>query len=316
MKTCFLFTANTPQVAQSWLMLKTLRDPAFGAYEGDIWILSTSLSDAARAYLDAENIRYFERQLDWARKLMDWQAIGAIEPDLAPDNAFARFRNKRMSKLLYLDWYSEFGSGYDAVAVGDNDLYFQAPIDGVFELAQNGKLNYAQEHDLIAPGTSLWIKDFQYRRITGDWSFVSPDYEVNIGFFIAKPDVMNALFEDIKKRFIALPVSLIVEHSWHDQDLCRVNLAKDPEAWAVFDDDVILHLCGGGTPCVEERRSGRYFHRDHGYMPKIVHFGGGAWNYFAVPKRAFRVNPDMFFYPYMSDEVRAEADKRLNTSPE
>lgn len=102
MKTAILFTANDPQLAASHLMTQTLRDPSYGAYDQEIWVLSTSLSDRARAYLDKLDIGYHVSEMKWAEEEMDWRSQF---PDLSEAEALREFRiyrNKRMSKIIYL----------------------------------------------------------------------------------------------------------------------------------------------------------------------------------------------------------------------
>ncbi|MQQ09604.1 hypothetical protein GFB49_14140 [Epibacterium sp. SM1979] len=280
MKTAILFTANDPQLAASHLMTQTLRDPSYGAYDQEIWVLSTSLSDRARAYLDKLDIGYHVSEMKWAEEEMDWRSQF---PDLSEAEALREFRiyrNKRMSKIIYLEWFAEHGQDYDAVAISDNDLYFQHDIRPLFKHAENGRVNYTQEDYPIFPGTNLWKKDFWYRQHTGDWDYQGGRHEVNIGFVIAKPDVMATLFDEIKTRFPKLPTELIRDHAWHDQDITRVIRHERPDLFTQFPEDTILHLCGGGMDLVEEHMPGHFINRLNEVSPTIVHFGGGAWKHF------------------------------------
>jgi len=280
MKTAILFTANDPQLAASHLMTLTLRAADRGAYDQDIWVLSTQLSEDARSYLNSLGINYLVSDMAWAEEEMNWQALF---PDLPPKQAlkeFHMYRNKRMSKIIYLEWFENFGSAYDAVAISDNDLYFQKDIRPLFDLAGNGRVNYSQEDYPIYPGTNLWEKDFWYRQHTGDWDFNGGLHEVNIGFIIARPDVMAELFTEIRNRFPLLPEVLIRDHAWHDQDITRVIRCQRPELFTQFPPNTLLHLCGGGMDLVEECRPGHFRNRTNKAVPAIVHFGGGAWKDF------------------------------------
>lgn len=295
MKTCLLFTANDPQLGASHLMTTTLRDAARGSYHGDVCVLSTSLSDDAKSYLDRLGISYFVDEMGWADRQMQWRQLfpGKAERDAL--NEFHSYRNKRMSKLLYLDWFSRHGQDYDAVAVADNDLYFQKPVTDLFKLAENGCVNYAKEDNPIYPGTNLWLKDAAYRRHTGEWAYSGGEHEVNIGFIIARPDVMADFFTGIRDRFPALPPALIRDAHWHDQDLARVIRNLRPDLFAEFPADTILHLCGGGMSLVEERQPGHYLNRLSGQAPHIIHFGGGAWKAFPAIAPSFKVNSQIIF---------------------
>lgn len=289
MKTALLFTANDPQLAAGQLMLDTLRDPDRGAYTEDIWVLSTKLSEQARVALDKQGIHYLVSEMAWADRAIKWRALFPEMPPAKALAAFHDYRNKRMSKLIYLEWYETHGQDYDAVAICDNDLYFQQPVAPLFACADDGRVHYTPEDYPILPGTSLWIKDARYRQITDDWSYDGGRHEVNIGFIAAQPSVMHDLLHDIQKRFQSLPVRLLRDHNWHDQDLARVIRSNKPDFFAEFPEDSILHLCGGGMDLVEERHPGAFINRISRQTPRIVHFGGGAWKHFPAIAPAYRV---------------------------
>lgn len=290
MKTALLFTANDAQLAAADLMLTTLRDPARGAYDQDIWVISTQLSEDAKAYLDNRGIRYHVEPMAWADTQIKWRLLFPGMTDKDALAAFHSYRNKRMSKLIYLDWFARHGSAYDAVAICDNDLYFQQDIRGLFQLAETGCINYAKEDYPIIPGTGLWKKDFRYRQYTGNWDYDGGDHEVNIGFIIARPEVMQQFFSEVRMRFRQLPPTLIRDHGWHDQDLARTLRHDMPGLFREFPADTILHLCGGGMDLVEEPQPGRFVNRLTGTAPRIVHFGGGAWKAFRSIAPAFKAN--------------------------
>lgn len=311
MRTALLFTANDPQLAAARLMLDTLKDPQRGAYDQDIWVLSTDLSDHARNALDNEGIHYLVSPMTWAERALNWRALF---PDVSPQKALSAFhdyRNKRMSKLIYLDWYEQHGQDYDAVAICDNDLYFQRPVAPLFDCSKDGHIHYTPEDYPMLPGTSLWIKDARYRQITGDWDYRSGRYEVNIGFITAQPTVMYDLFQGIRERFRTLPLRLIRDHNWHDQDLARVIRSSSPDLFCEFPENSILHLCGGGMDLIKEDRPGEFRNRLSGETPRIVHFGGGAWKHFPAIAPAYRVNAQDVF-----DDInqRPLADNQVSIS--
>ncbi|KIC36428.1 hypothetical protein RA26_13055 [Leisingera sp. ANG-M7] len=282
-------------MAASSLMTQTLRDPRLGAYDQDIWVLSTQLSSKARSYLEAEGICAHVSPMTWADEKMKWRQLFPGKPDAEALAAFHAYRNKRMSKLIYLEWHALHGQDYHAVAICDNDLYFQSDVSGLFEQAANGCINYAAEANPIYPGTSLWKKDLRYRQLVGDWEFNGGLHEVNIGFITAQPNLMKGLFEEIQTRFTKLPPSLIRDHNWHDQDLARVIRAAQPELFREFPEDSILHLCGGGMALVEERQPGHFVNRLTGNAPCVVHFGGGTWKEFRSVAPSFQAAPQDVF---------------------
>lgn len=306
MKTAILFTANDAQLAPAHHMVTTLRDSARGRYDGDIWVLSTHLGQQAQSYLKNRGIRYFVSEMEWADQRMNWQALF---PELSPGDArkaFHAYRNKRMSKLIFSEWMTKHGQNYDAVAISDNDLYYQDDIRGLFELAANECVNYALEDDPIVPGSGIWKKDYRYRQLTGNWDHDGGPHEINIGFVIARPDVLDDLFKEIRERFVVLPPALIREYNWHDQDLARVVRAQAPERFALFPENTILHLCGGGMDIVEQTRPGMFINRVTGQMPRIVHFGGGTWKNFRAIAPSYRVDSQDIF-----DDINQRVPTRL-----
>lgn len=306
-----LFTANSAHVVQASLMLSSLRDKNKGNFSGDIWVLSTGLNDVVKRYLDDIGIRYFEDSLPWAPETLDWRAIAEIEPLNTPEAGFEIFRDKRMSKLIYLEWFERFGEGYSVVAIADNDLYFQDDVNPLFEIGNNGKINYGEEDNIIIPGTSIWYKDFHYRRLTGDWSYNGGTRECNIGFVVAEPQVMKGMLEFVKGGFQRLPVELVRDFKWHDQDLVRLLRSQRPNQFQPFDSSVVLHLCGGGLSRVRAVRSDTFLDAVSGERPTVIHFGGGAWAEFPIIARSFRIPPAHFLFKYESDAVKATVNSQF-----
>ncbi len=295
-------------------MLSTLFDDNAGNFSGDVWVLSTGLDDAARAYLDARGVRYHIDGMLWAWEALNWKEIAKTElvPGGTWEEAFERYRNKRMSKLIFCDWFDSHGANYDSVAICDSDMYFQKDVNAVFSCAGNGKINYAKEDNPIVSGSGLWTKDFHYRRLLGDLDYRSGDREINIGFLVAAPERINHLFAEVKKKFLELPAELISQYKWHDQDICRLLRYEHPEIFATFRHGVIVHTCSGGLKRIEERRAGRFYDRETNDMPGIIHFGGRTWENFDSVAPAFTIESDRLFYTYLSDAARRKLGERFD----
>ncbi|MFY1709581.1 hypothetical protein [Tritonibacter scottomollicae] len=303
LKNALLFTANDPQLSPAHYMIETLRARERGAFDGDIWVLSTGLSERAKKYLDTLGVLYFEDPMMWTEREMSWQEMF---PHMSRDearSAFLDFRNKRMSKLIFLDWFKQYGSDYDAVALTDNDIYYQGNVNPLFELAQNGQINHGVEALPIVPGSPLWYKDLWYKQATGDWSYNGGSHEINIGFIIARPAVMFDVFSFIKERLTTLPVSLLRDHNWHDQDAARVCRCRKPNLFAKFEGEPVLHLCGGGKQLVEERNYGEFYNRFTGNRPQVVHFGGGEWKSFTSIAPTYTVHHNDVFASVLETET-------------
>lgn len=333
-KTAILFTANDVHVAQASLMLASLRDRTRGNYSGDIHVISTGLGDEAQRFLREHEIGFYIDDLaftkDWsaapeiARTLFknqeSWQPdkssrLGLLKsvakriingsPASAqriksPEAAFAAWKNKRMSKLAILSFLNANNGRYDRVLVCDNDLFFQRDVAAVFDQIQQDRISYWQEDNAILPGTPLWRKNCAYYKATGtvlekNLSFL--DFrEVNIGLLAGSPQAFLWLFEGVKSKMLdPMHLNIIMNHSWHDQDFCRVLRYENPERFQLFTPNTVVHLCNGGAGLVEERGAMKFYFKSSVDMPGVVHFAGGAWKDYSSIRDAFQVDHRQYF---------------------
>ena len=309
-RTAFVFTANTPQVAQANLMLESLRDPQRGNFEGDIWVISTGLSERAKSYLDSQEINYLISKLNYVYEWKDWKKVAEAQPEyhefskkankeIAQRQAFQFYRNKRLSKLIIIDWVKKFGSQYDFIALGDNDLYFQRDVNELFAKAHargEDQVHFWQEEFKIQPGSNLWKKDFHYIRLHDAAELDFGTNEINIGFILGKPQQIKKVFENVKKYFFELNSDLFACYAWHDQDLVRLDKAKRPEAYKLLDEGEIVHLCNGGDRVISEDFPMEFFHTKTKRKPYIVHFAGGAWKKYPSVAPSYKVDEDNFYF--------------------
>lgn len=309
-RTAIVFTANTPHLAHANLMLSSLRDKEKGNFQGDIWVISTGLSVRAKNYLDSIGVKYLVSSLDSLKEWKYWKEVAEVQPEYevhlqdkseeeSLNLAFEAYRNKRMSKLIILDWIKKFADKYDFIALCDNDLFFQKDVHELFEKNYDenvDKLYYWQEENEMLPGTPLWRKNYHYSYRHDATHLDFGKHEINIGFVMAKPKVMYDVFEDVKKSFYSLNIELFTKHSWHDQDLVRLNKAKYPERYQLICEGDIVHICNGGMKVIEEKYPGAFFHKKNGNKPYIIHFAGGTWeNYYSI-KSTYMVDVDDFYY--------------------
>lgn len=318
-RTAIIFTANTPHVAHANLMLDSLLDEAKGNFSGDIWVISTGLSDRAKNYLDCRGVKYLVSTLSSVYEWKDWRRIAEAQPEykelIKRNNkedslklAFESYRNKRMSKLIILDWIEKFGENYDFVALGDNDLYFQKDIHELFDKAYTTSpdtLHYWQEESEITVGSWLWKKDFHYSRFYDVTNLDFGKHEINIGFILGKPVTLKQVFENVKKSFFTLNTELFIRHFWHDQDLVRLDRARYPERYTLVDEGAIVHLCASGDTVIEEKYPTEFVHRKTSEKPYIIHFAGGMWKKYPSIKDTYTVDPDWFYFSW---ETREEYD--------
>lgn len=325
-RTAILFTANTPHLAHANLMLDSLRDPQKGNFQGDIWVISTGLSDRAKNFLDSQNIKYLVNVLNSLYQWDKWEKIAEAQPEYKNVKgmhsreerlryAFEAYRNKRMSKLILLDWVEKFGDQYDFIALGDNDLYFQKDIHNLFQTAYENhpdQISYWQEENVISVGSWLWKKDFHYSRYYDISELDFGAHEINIGFILGKPQVLANVFQDVKKSFYNIHIDLLTKHSWHDQDLVRLNRAKHPGNYALLPEGDIIHLCNGGNQVMMEKYSTEFYHVKTEEKPYIIHFAGGAWKNYPSIKDTYLVDPD---WVYFDNEVKANYDLIRKNTP-
>ena len=303
-KNAIVFTANTMHVAQANLMIDSLFGPEKGNFQGDLWVISTHLSERCQEYLESRGIRYLINPLNSFQSWKHRREIARSQPEyldgkLGEDEAFLLYRNKRMSKLIICDWVEKFGEHYDAIALCDNDLYFQRDVNELF--AKTAKVNdkvvwYWQEENKNLPGTNLWIKNFHYARLHDIDSMDFGEHEINIGFIISSPKVMRSVFQRVERLFSSCNVELFRDCRWHDQDLVRVIRAQDPHLFKLFEEGDVLHLCNGGQTLVTERSPQEFYHKKTNQKPYITHFASGAWKPFTSIAASYGVNDDAYFF--------------------
>lgn len=318
-RTAIIFTANTPHLAHANLMLDSLFDKNKGNFEGDLWVISTGLSERAKNFLDYKGVKYLESTMQSLFSWDKWRRVAEAQPEYAEllktnnkevslRKAFEAFRNKRMSKLILLDWVNKFGQDYDYIALGDNDLYFQRDIHELFEYGYTQapeQVSYWQEETQILPGTWLWKKDFHYSRFYDVSALDFGTNEINIGFILGKPSVLRDVFTEVKNNFFNLNIDLFMKHSWHDQDLVRLDRAKNPHRYHLLKEGSIVHLCAGGDTVIEERFVKEFYHKKTNEKPYIIHFAGGMWKKYPSIKDTYLVDPECY---YFSNEVEAGYD--------
>ena len=309
-RTAILFTANTPHLAHANLMLDSLLDSKKGNFKGDIWVISTGLSERAKNYCDSRNINYYINPLNSLFDWNNWWKIAESQPEFniflktkdrntSLREAFEIYRNKRMSKLILLDWVNKFGDNYDYIALGDNDLYFQKDIHKLFEMAyekNRNKIFYWQEENEITVGSWLWRKNFQYTKFYDTTNLDFGKHEINIGFILGRPDTLFKVFSNVKKYFFSLNIELFTRFFWHDQDLVRLDRATNPDRYELLPPGEIVHLCNGGENVILEKEPSEFYHIVTEKKPYIIHFAGGAWKKYLSIKDTYLVDPDSYYF--------------------
>lgn len=317
-KNAIVFTANTIHVAQANLMIDSLFDPEKGNFKGDLWVISTYLSKRCQEYLESRGIRYLINPLSSYQNWEYRREIARSQPEfldgsLDEHDAFLLYRNKRMSKLIICDWVEKFGHNYDAIALCDNDLYFQRDVNTLFEKTSQIDSNvvwYWQEENKNLPGTNLWIKNFHYTRLHDTDGMDFGEHEINIGFIISSPKIMRHVFQKVGRYFSSCNIELFRDQRWHDQDLVRVIRAQNPEMFRLFDEGDVLHLCNGGQTLVDERCPQEFYHKKTDEKPYVVHFAGGAWKPFASISASYKVDDGSYFFVEEQTE-RFDAIRKL-----
>ncbi|RRK33731.1 glycosyltransferase [Schaedlerella arabinosiphila] len=317
-RTAVVFTANTPHVAHASLMLDSLKDENKGNFQGDIWVISTGLSVRAQNFLDSIGVKFLINRLSSLNEWKNWKLVAESIPEYEEfinekdreeslKQAFEIYRNKRMSKLIILDWVKKFGDSYDFIALCDNDLYFQRDVHSLFEYYYSqdaDRIYYWQEENEMLPGTSLWEKNFHYSSRYDASKLEFGKNEINIGFIMGSVNILYQVFCDVKIDFFYLDIELFTKYKWHDQDLVRLNRAKHPERYALVQEGAIVHICNGGMKVVEEKYPQEFYHLRTGEKPFVIHFAGGNWKPYSI-KPPYVIEPDNY---YFSQELKEQYD--------
>ncbi|MCH2154712.1 MAG: hypothetical protein MK080_01775 [Opitutales bacterium] len=210
--------------------------------------------------------------------------------------ALRLFRNKRMSKLIFLDFLELHGEKYDRVLFCDTDIYIQSDLDAVFEQIGSGHVYFEEELSPIHVGSSLWNKNYHYRRLMGgDTEIESIRHEMNIGFLGANPETAKIVFERHKELYLRGENAALIPHGWHDQDFFRVIKSQFPELFCRFEYNSVRHLCNGGEMNFHEREPFRFSEKSTDHLVPVVHFAGGVWRNYKSVTKCYSVNLDTFF---------------------
>lgn len=325
MRTAVIIKANDTQVFHSQLFIDSLKDPLKGNYKGDIWVISTGLSDNAKYFLQKNNIRVFVNEMVDLKNWPYYVPIAKAQPLYKTlkniphykhiDLSFNSYRNKRMSELNIIGWSELYGEQYDLVAMCDCDVLIQSDFNKVFEsCAQDkNKIYYQEEFNPIVPGTFLWKKD-QALKSFYCIDFPTNNYhEINLGCLIGTPKLLREVFTEAKTLFYSLPQYLFTHKLWHVQDIVRLIRLKKPDIFSLFDRSFVWHLCNGGDSIVKEKEDQYFFL--NGEMPSLIHFAGQKWKQYSNPLLSiFSSSEENFFKNYISRESydRRSAFSRLN----
>lgn len=74
-----VFNANDPQLAQVEFLVKSLKDPDRGAFDGTACLITTGISSSVRVFLEKQGVEVFERTI---HEVLDWEyasVLGAFE---------------------------------------------------------------------------------------------------------------------------------------------------------------------------------------------------------------------------------------------
>ncbi|MDL2307141.1 glycosyltransferase [Desulfovibrio sp. OttesenSCG-928-C06] len=310
-RTAVLFTTNTPQIAQAELLIGSLRNPALGNFQGDVWAMSTHLTSMAKNSLEAKGINFLvnplERMLQWNA----WKGVAKAQKkyqntphDVHKDNnrfleeCFWEFKNRLMSKLILIDWVEKFGARYDYIALCDTDIYIQNDFNLLLKAAYDknpDKISYWHEENEIAPGTWLWEKNRHFFRLQGASNLDLGMHEINVGFLSGRPSTLRHIFKMVDSLFFSLSPELFTDHHWHEQDCTRVVRAMHPELFSMFDEGKVIHVCNGGHTAIKEEESGKFLHKKTLKAPTVVHFAGGTWRHYPTIAPYFKVPYEDYF---------------------
>ncbi len=298
-----IFTANTIHVAQANLLIDSLFDPNRGNFKGDLWVISTHLDKRCQRYLTSRGVKFLINPLTVWDKWAYRDEIARAQPNfrdksVSLEEAFRIYKNKRMSKLIIIDWVQKFGQNYDKIALCDNDIYIQKDINELFDSLPSklDQIYYWHEENFINPGSYLWEKNFHFARLHDLSAVDFGGHEINIGFIISSPDLIRDVFHRVSNLFVELKVELFSQRYWHDQDLVRVVRGQSPELFKLFSEGDVLHLCNGGEAIANEIAPTEFVHRKTGTKPFVIHFAGGAWQSYQSISSTYTVHDGKYFF--------------------
>lgn len=217
---------------------------------------------------------------------------------------FCEFRNKRLSKLLFLNFLEQHGKDYEKIILCDTDILAQSPVKGVFDQLVDDRLYYWREDCPILPGTSLWRKNQAYKKLLRDRNrnVDLGGHEINIGFLAGMPQCLQKVLSMQKELELAEEHIELISHRWHEQDYFRLLRGLHPGWFTLFKEGTVVHLCNGGEKLIKEIKPLEFRYIISGTKPTIVHFTSASWAQFDSINKTYRMKPEDFFSYYVDSK--------------
>ena len=266
-------------------------------------------------YVTGRRKKKKDAEKEYLKDLID--EIDKLEKELAREESrqekislekcFYKFRNKRCSKLIIVDFLKKYGTNYEKIIFCDTDILIQGPIEKIFEQIQDDKIYYWQEEFPILPGTHLWGKQLVYKKLFPDKA-KNVDFgfhEINIGFLAGKPSVFQEVCNLQKELYLNEENVALISESWHEQYFYHFIRSQKPDWFSLFQEGLVIHLCNGGAMLMEERYPLNFYHKKTQQKPTVVHFAGGTWKPFNSLNRCYQTDPNNFFFYYLSKKSSA-----------
>jgi hypothetical protein len=348
-KAAIVFNCNDGQLSMISVLVESARDPARGNYQGDFWAVSTELSAEAKAWLSRLGVHILENPMDFlwtwngrreaaaytargytdhgsvlvqlVRTWLSWMKRVGIKTlqllksqtrsasEKTVEDYFKEYRNKRMSKLLFLDFLEKQGRSYDNVFLCDTDIYIQGPLTDILEQLSNEKLYYWKEEDPIEPGSYLGWKNQIYLNTFGGRSAACfGSEETNIGFMAGTPKSLHRVLKRQKELYLREDHRPLIRRGWHEQDFFRLVMTMHPEWFACFKPGSVIHLCSGGLSLIEETSEWSFQLKSTHTKPTAIHFAGGTWKSFPSVSRIYQAQPEESLPQFKPSRTKREVE--------
>lgn len=301
-KVAVIIFATNSEVPKSILFLETLKKNGLSEYENyDIWFLGSDYSPSVKNFFVENELRFFEDSLEDYLKYF-----------LHRDTTELDILKSRISRLAYLNWYSQYGKDYDVALSCSNSILVQKDISGLIDLQIGNEVYYGKNPVLIAPFSKIVQKDLAYNYFI-DETFYSPNYEPNIGFLMSSPKGLFKLMSDFKDFYVDMPKSFLFDYNFNDQDILRVLSVTNEDSFRIFDKRIIFHYVSIRGNLVETTPF-NFSTTGIEFIPSMINFSANSWTDFASLKSWFQGEDSMVLWQGLTMEEKAEALEKYSNN--
>ena len=226
--------------------------------------------------------------------------------ELERDKAFEIYKNKRMSKLIFLEFCKAHPGRYEKVIFCDTDVLFQGDVNKVFKGIKDSSVYFNYESMPTSMGSTPFAKNIAYiNYVSSDVKLLAR--EINIGVLSGSQESMERVWTQVRDLMFDPALGPLIEYNWHEQDYFRLLLSENPEWFTQLDESVALNLFNGWSDYMEMVKPLKWRTKG-GVTPAILHFLGGCWGESRVLSSYYKMDASLLM---LSEKLTRLDDKQV-----